>query len=395
MYKNKLRDSRKSIFIYSPIYFPDIGGPAVQAKFLVDLLVENNFKVTVLKYSNTSSPESKAKIISLNWHPNPKLIRRIFRWFVGPILSIYYLLKFRPSVVLINSVFWNGMIMGLICKFFKIPCVLKFTGDWVFESTKSRTNVAVNLEDIYESSFVTKVLKFIEKKLISNFTTIWVISKFRYVNVLSLTDKPQIWLQSNFHDLPKHEVSIKSRFQSPLIFITCSRVIPHKRIDKIIRVFSKLIGDSRLIIIGEGSELNSLKELAIKLKVENKVFFLGKVSEELVYFLLSHASAYLSWSAEEGAPNSFIEAMNFGLPIISASVGGIAEMFTANSIAAKLLHPEKPICLENFLNQIIASPSLLEEMSIDALKESEKFTKEKNKNNFIKLFSNLIGNSKF
>lgn len=384
---------KKPILIYSPIYFPDIGGPAIQVKFLVDLLVENHFSVIVLKYSQTFSPDSNAKIISLNWHPNPSLLKRIYRWFIGPLLSIYYLLKFRPCAVLINSVFWNGMVMGLICKFLKIPTVLKFTGDWVFESTKGGKNSTVNLNDIYSSSIVTKTLKIIEKKLISNFTIIWVISKFRYANVISLTNKPKIWLQSNFHNLPKLESNTNSRFQSPLIFITSARLIPHKRIDVMIRVLSTLPGESKLIIIGEGSELNSLKELALELEVSNKIFFLGRISNNLLYYLLSNTSAYLSWSAEEGAPNSFIEALNFGLPIISASVGGIPEMFSKGSLAAKLLNPENPKDLENFLNRVIASPDLLKSMSFDSLKESEKFTKEKNKTNFVKLFSNLISNS--
>jgi hypothetical protein len=37
------------ILIYSPIYYPDIGGPAVQAKFLTEMLSENGFKVFVIK----------------------------------------------------------------------------------------------------------------------------------------------------------------------------------------------------------------------------------------------------------------------------------------------------------------------------------------------------------
>jgi glycosyltransferase involved in cell wall biosynthesis len=395
MAKTKNTEIRKSILIYSPIYFPDIGGPAVQVKFLVDLLIENRFSVVVLKYSQAFSSGSKETIISLDWHPYPNLLLRFYRWFVGPMLSIYYLLKFRPNIVLINSVFWNGMVMGLICKFLKIPTILKFTGDWVFESTKSGKNSTVNLNDIYTINIMTKFLKLIEKILISNFTIVWVISKFRYKNVQSLTKKPKIWLQSNFHDLPKFDVHIKSRFQSPLIFITTARLIPHKRIDVILRVFSTLPEGSKLIIIGEGSEMTSLKELAKELHIINKVFFLGKISNDLLYYLLSHASAYISWSAEEGAPNSFIESLNFGLPIISASVGGIPEMFSIGSNAAKLIDPENPIDLENFLRLVILSPNVLKIMSISALKEAEKFTKEKNEANFIQLFSSLISNSKF
>jgi hypothetical protein len=137
------------VLIYSPIFYPDIGGPAVQARFLTELLTENGFEVFVLKYSKNEYRNPKIKVISLNWNPNPIMLTRIFRWLAGPLISLYFLIKIRPNLVLINSVFWNGMLMGLWCRFFRIPSILKFTGDWVFESTHLQKDKAVELEKIY------------------------------------------------------------------------------------------------------------------------------------------------------------------------------------------------------------------------------------------------------
>ena len=132
------------ILIYSPIYYPDIGGPAVQAKFLTEMLCENGFEVFVIKYNNIINFNPNINVISLNWNSDPQLFSRLFRWFIGPLISFYYLIQIKPSLVLINSVFWNGMFMGLFCRFFRIPTILKFTGDWVFESTANLKKSAVN-----------------------------------------------------------------------------------------------------------------------------------------------------------------------------------------------------------------------------------------------------------
>jgi len=386
---------KRKILIYSPIYYPDIGGPAVQARFLSELLIENGYEVAVLKYAKGIEPNSLVKIHCLNWNPNPKFIGRLYRWIFGPLISFFYLLKVKPNLVLVNSVFWNGMIMGSLCRLLKIPTILKFTGDWVYESTQGQKGSVVTLNKIYSKNLLTKLMRFLQKELIGKFNTIWVISKFRYTNVSELTRKPNIWLQRNFHDLPKPKLLDNKRFINPLIFITSARLIPHKRINVLIEVMSELSNEYKLIVVGDGSELKNLKNLTERLNITNQVVFLGKISTGLLYDLLSNSSAYLSWSAEEGAPNSFIEAMNFGLPILSANVGGIPEMFSTNSIAVKLFDPNNPEVFKLYLKTLEKNPDILKKMSNDALVESFKFSKEANKDSFLQLFTQLISHSKF
>jgi glycosyltransferase involved in cell wall biosynthesis len=282
------------------------------------------------------------------------------------------------------------MLMGLWCRFLRIPSILKFTGDLVFESTHLQKDKAVELEKIYSINLFYFLLFQVQRFFVSQFQVVWVISDFRKNNVLKLTHKPRIWIQNNFHDLPSLEVPTTARFKEPLIFVTTARLIPHKRIDAVIRVLSKLPNNYKFIIIGEGSELDRLQELTKELNLSNNIFFLGKISSDLLYKILALSSIFISWSAEEGAPNSFVEALNFGLPIVSASVGGIPEMFTPGSKAAQLLDPDNTDDLYDYLENLLSSPNLLSEMSLDAINDAVKFSKSFNEENFLNLVFSLI-----
>jgi glycosyltransferase involved in cell wall biosynthesis len=385
---------KKKILIYSPIFFPDIGGPAIQGKYLAEVLADYGFEVFVIKYSKSVLFNPKFKVISLNWLPNPSAFRKAYRWFFGPLTSIFYLLRIRPNLVIVNSVFWNGMVIGLLCRIVRIPTILKFAGDWVFESLKDQKKQPVDFLKIYNGSALTRFLFLIEKFFVSKFNVVWVISEFRKKNVQQLSKSPKIWLQSNFHNLPQFSFYSSSRFTSPIIFVTSARLIPHKRIDTLIDTVSKLNYDFRLIIIGEGPELKDLTQLVKVLKLETRVFFLGKISSDLLFEILALSSAYLSWSAEEGAPNAFIEALNFGLPIITANVGGIPEMFESNSKSVKLIDPNEPSQLLVSLSSLNLASKELEAMSKAAFIEGKKFLRSENEIKVVEFIHNLLNSKK-
>lgn len=266
-------NSKNRILLYSPIFFPDTGGPAIQGKYLAETLVDNGFEVSVLKYSKHNDFPTKFRIFSLNWCQNPNRLQRIYRWTIGPLISFYYLLRIRPKLVIVNSVFWNGMLVGIFCKIFKIPTILKFAGDWVFESSNSQKDKSVNFSRIYQIGRINHFLYLIEKFFINKFSVIWVISDFRKKNVQALSNSVEIWVQRNFHELPILQKPASSKFSLPLIFVTSARLIPHKRIDTLLKVVSNLKYDYKFIIVGEGPELSKLKILSTRLGISNKTFF--------------------------------------------------------------------------------------------------------------------------
>lgn len=84
---------------------------------------------------------------------------------------------------------------------------------------------------------------------------------------------------------------------------------------------------SKLSIAGDGSKLNEAKDYAKKNHLQD-VSFLGNISgSELIDTFSSPAIYILPTQHGEGMPTSVLEAMAFGLPIISRPVGGIVDFF--------------------------------------------------------------------
>lgn len=96
-----------------------------------------------------------------------------------------------------------------------------------------------------------------------------------------------------------------------------------KQQERIIRAFSfvcKRDNDAKLIILGKGSQLHYLKNICDKLKIKDFVIFIG-FTDNVTYYL-EHARAFVMASKVEGFPNSMIEAMNYGVPVITTDSPG-------------------------------------------------------------------------
>lgn len=96
-------------------------------------------------------------------------------------------------------------------------------------------------------------------------------------------------------------------------FVTVGRLDNGKNHKLIIDAIKNL--DAELWIIGDGVLKENLIEYIKDLKIENKVFLLGKQTNPFSY--LSKADCFVFSSNHEGFPNVLVEALSCGLPVIS------------------------------------------------------------------------------
>lgn len=97
-----------------------------------------------------------------------------------------------------------------------------------------------------------------------------------------------------------------------LTAIVTRSLMPEYRHDIILKAFGILHQkgiDFKLTIVGNGILLNSLKTLAQKLQIENKVEFTGMVPNTKLPELLQQANFYISMPITEGLSASLFEAM--------------------------------------------------------------------------------------
>lgn len=100
-------------------------------------------------------------------------------------------------------------------------------------------------------------------------------------------------------------------------YITVSRLVPHKRIDLLVKAFTQL--NLPLLIIGDGPELQRLKNLA-----GPDIKFLGYQTDEKVAKLISKARGFVC-AAEEDFGIAIVEAQAAGCPVIAYGQGGALE----------------------------------------------------------------------
>ncbi len=145
------------------------------------------------------------------------------------------------------------------------------------------------------------------------------------------------------------------------------RLSRFKGIDILIGAFSELakeFGGIKLVITGKGNYENELKELVAELGLADKVHFAG-FTTEVMLTAASYNIAVLA-SFEESFPNTVVEYMACGKPVVCTKVGGVPEI-VKDGHNGFLIGSKDQKQLEDALRKLIADPELRERFSQNAL----------------------------
>jgi glycosyltransferase involved in cell wall biosynthesis len=98
---------------------------------------------------------------------------------------------------------------------------------------------------------------------------------------------------------------------------------------------------ARLLIAGTGPEADRLQVLARDLGVDGAVEFAGRLERETMARRLRESSVALNPSRVDNMPNSVLEALASGVPVVSTRVGGVP-CIVEHEQTALLVSPEDP-----------------------------------------------------
>lgn len=129
--------------------------------------------------------------------------------------------------------------------------------------------------------------------------------------------------------LPEEDYSDK-QLHNPIRLLFVGRLSKVKRIDEIIKAVENCKEDVVLTIVGDGEERTHLESLV----ETNRVKFTGALKPDQVKNEMIRGDILVMNSVLEGKPMTIIEAMSYGMPIITTNVGGISELveFGGNAI---------------------------------------------------------------
>lgn len=158
------------------------------------------------------------------------------------------------------------------------------------------------------------------------------------------------------------------------------RFIPKKGLDISLKALSILVAqgmDVTLDLAGDGPERGALETMARELNLEDRINFLGFLpNQELLarlpdYSLFVHPSRVTASGDREGIPNSMLEAMAYGLPVVATGHSGIPEAIS-HGVEGLLVKQDDPAELAQAISELLTDGSIYRGMSTAARARIEK-----------------------
>lgn len=153
--------------------------------------------------------------------------------------------------------------------------------------------------------------------------------------------------------------------------VTVARLVPHKGIDTAIQVLARLGQEYptlRYAVVGRGSYLDALKNLATELGVADRVHFLTEVSDAELPGAYAMGEVYVGLSREseleaEGFGISLLEAASTGLPVVAGASGGVADA-VADGETGLLVLPNDVEAAADAVRHLLLDPALAHRLGV-------------------------------
>lgn len=243
----------------------------------------------------------------------------------------------------------------------------------IFKSILGGFNIALALADSFkQETFKQKLNAFFIKTCFNHKNIRWVgnhnINSCLSLKKIGVSPKKIIPWDWPHNNSPKDFSPKKYPIKSSWHFIFVGYVAETKGVGDIIHAISNLSNegfDVSAKIVGKG-ELDTFKQLAIKLNVEDKVIFTGLVNHQHILGLMRDADSVIISSHHEypeGLPLTIYEALTSRTPIIASDHPMFAGRLV-NNVSA-LVYPAKNIVLLTLaIKELLSNPHIYESLSL-------------------------------
>jgi glycosyltransferase involved in cell wall biosynthesis len=265
-----------------------------------------------------------------------------------------------------------GCCANQLKKKYKIPYILTehasgMFSDRIMKRTESTCTIAYNHADYLiavGNELKNKMKKYTDKK----------------INVI-------------YNMLPQQFNRISADKNKEFTFVTVGSLISRKRMDLVILAFSRLFmqyDNIRLIIIGTGPLLPSLKKMSSELKTDHVIRFEGIISNKHIPQTFNECHCFVLPSEMETFGVVYAEAAACGLPIIATDCGGPSDIVNQNN--GLLIPKNNEEALFEAMKYMIMNFEQYDSYHIskDAL---NKFGEEKITENLLKAYRGILNES--
>lgn len=247
--------------------------------------------------------------------------------------------NFQPDMVAAHSS-KAGILGRLACKLNSVPCVFTVHG-WAFTE-----GVAQPSRTMYQ--LLERLLEPLAHQIIC-------VSEYDRSMGLRVGMNAQrlITIHNGMSDIPD---SLRANVGggSPVRILMIARFAAQKDYRTLLKACQPIAG-IQLDLVGDGPQLDEMKDVATNLGMNDRVNFLGFRQD--IAQILAQAHIFTLVSNWEGFPLTTLEAMRAGLPVVVSDVGGSAEAVTEGETGYCIPRGDV-MTLRNRLSELVADANL-------------------------------------
>lgn len=311
------------IILATPIYPPEIGGPATYIKELVERLRDQH-ELTVVALSNNQNEIPGSKLLAID--KQNKLPVRLWLFFK----TIYKASK-DADLLYVQNAMAAGLPSVIAGKLRRKPVIIKFVGDEGWERAIQHKKTTKLLQDFLENpdaGFKINLMMFIQGWTLRNCTLITTPSQYLGELITKIYKLDPSKVVTNYNAAEQVTDSPFETEKKPHQLVATARLVEHKGIDGIIKAVKLLqekYPDVSLIIHGDGPKRAELEKLAQDEGVADKITFTGNVSRTETFHTRKTSAVYLLNSTYEGLPHTALTSFSAKIPIVATDTDGTNE----------------------------------------------------------------------
>ena len=360
------------IGIFTDTYPPYINGVSTSVSMLENALRKKGHQVYIVTVNTENMRykyENDEHIIRIPGVPIGIYDYRLTG--VYPLKAINKIKKWNLDVIHSHTEFGVGTFARIIAKQYNIPLVHTYHTmyeDYVHYITKGYFNntskkIVEYLTNFYCNQTATELIV-PTKKTYDLFK-----EKYKYtrnVHIIPTVIEVEKFYKENTDPAKLEEIRKKHGLnKGDFVILYVGRLGQEKSVDVLIEAHQELAREykAKLLIVGDGPDMDTYKNLVHKLKIDDNVIFTGKVpwTEVTLYYQIADIFATASKSETQGL--TVIEAMAASLPVVAVDDESFRNVII-DGLNGHLFDTKKEY--KKYVKSFIDEPSKLQQFSKQA-----------------------------
>jgi len=260
--------------------------------------------------------------------------------------SLWQVRQFRPDVVHVFFGVPDGPIGWLLKRAYGLPYIISLRG------------ADVPSDEVKRFARQYKVLRPFIRWLWHDADALVAVSNgLRSYAEETAPDLP-IQVISNAIDLNAFTPPPPRETEGPVRLLYVGRFNIFKNVETLVAAVGRLsqmdVGEFELDLVGEGEQRPVLERMVSELGLTRRVHFLGWVDRDCIVDYYRRADIFVTATTWEGMPNTVLEAMACGLPIVGTQASGLGDL-VHDDINGYLVPTRDPDALAEALARLIDS----------------------------------------